>query len=332
MTGADHELEQPSLRSRRGWLISARTGFGLAMLSLFATGLLGCGSSETPAPGPASIRFSMDTDVGAAVEIEKCRYVSMPTDRGEMAINSAVSHYTPGSHHFLVYRTSLTAIPSGSEVVHDCVSASVFSVVRGTYYEAQAPESKRELPPKIAHVFAPGEILILQSHYVNTTPSTLHSHVEFELRPIDRDTISAEAGTIFFYNPSIEIPPRTTRTVTRTCPLAEDIHLALLWSHMHERGVGFEATTDDPTAAQALGPLYATDDWSAPVPRAFGNDALLPGGSHITYACRFYNQTDDTIVQGLSARTNEMCILHGMYWPRQPPVTELCLGGISSSQ
>jgi hypothetical protein len=41
--------------------------------------------------------------------------------------------------------------------------------------------------------------------------------------------------------------------------------------------------------------------------------------------------TPQTIVQGQSAATNEMCILHGMYWPRLDSATELCLSGQSST-
>ena len=38
--------------------------------------------------------------------------------------------------------------------------------------------------------------------------------------------------------------------------------------------------------------------------------------------------TANTYVQGVSAATNEMCILHGMYWPRADPLTEMCLAGV----
>jgi hypothetical protein len=47
-------------------------------------------------------------------------------------------------------------------------------------------------------------------------------------------------------------------------------------------------------------------------------------GSTISYQCYFDNPTDDTFVYGPSADTNEMCILHGMYWPRLDPATEFC--------
>jgi hypothetical protein len=46
-----------------------------------------------------------------------------------------------------------------------------------------------------------------------------------------------------------------------------------------------------------------------------------------TYGATVY--TPNTIVQGQSAATNEMCILHGMYWPRAREL-EMCAGGVSS--
>ncbi len=33
------------------------------------------------------------------------------------------------------------------------------------------------------------------------------------------------------------------------------------------------------------------------------------------------------MVYGPSAATNEMCFLHGLYWPRVDPASEFCFGG-----
>jgi hypothetical protein len=277
--------------------------------------------------------FNMSGHVGPGGEIQDCVYVTMPTDRGDIAVNSAESHYTPGSHHFLVFRTSMTDLPDGGSVVHDCGGAELISGVKGTYYEAQAPEVHRTLPEGVAHVFKPGEILLLTAHYLNTTTEGLDVHVKFQLHAMDPKKVVHEAGSIFFYNPQITLPPLSDVTVTRTCPIPQDMNMALLWSHMHSRGVSFEATTDDPEVNARVGSLYSGTDWSEPAARTFplAPPVTVHGGSTITYTCRFHNGTATTIVQGPSAATNEMCILHGMYWPRQDPLTELCLTGKSTS-
>jgi hypothetical protein len=279
--------------------------------------------------GLPDVTFSLDGHVDAGGEVQSCLYVRMPTDRGEIAVPSAESHYTPGSHHFLVFRTKFTDLPDGGGAVHDCSVNDLLLNVTGTYYEAQAPEARRDLPRGVAHVFQPGEVLLLTAHYLNVTQDDLDTHVDFRLHTIPREKVEAEAGSIFFYNYVISVPPFSDVTVTRDCPIPKDINLALLWSHMHSRGVAFEATTSDAEAKARVGALYATKDWSEPTPRAFDTSppVTIHAGEKITYSCDYHNPTANTYVQGPSAATNEMCILHGMYWPRLDPTTELCLAG-----
>jgi len=98
---------------------------------------------------------------------------------------------------------------------------------------------------------------------------------------------------------------------------------------MHKQGSNFIATTDDPVAAATLGTLYQENDWDEPHPRTypFNPPATLHAGTHITFSCDFSNPTSATITFGQSAEKNEMCILHGMYWPRMTSSAEQCSGG-----
>jgi hypothetical protein len=280
------------------------------------------------------VTFSMSGHVDGGGESFSCLYVTMPTDRGDIAVPGAESQFTPGSHHFLVYRTSysVASIPDGGAAVHPCTDAEQISGIVGSYYEAQTPEASRSLPPGVAHVFRPGEVLLLTAHYLNPSATGLDTHVDFRMHTMPVHQVEHVAGSIFFYNVDITVPPMSDVTVTRTCPLSHDINLALLWSHMHSRGVSFLATTDDPVAAARAGNLYSTTTWSEPQPRAFPYDppVTVHAGSSITYSCTYHNPTEQTFVQGQSALTNEMCILHGMYWPRQDSATELCLFGSST--
>jgi hypothetical protein len=169
----------------------------------------------------------------------------------------------------------------------------------------------------------------LTAHYLNTTAQGIDAHIEFRMHTVDPNEVEHEAGSIFFYNPFITLPPASVVTVARRCPLSTDINVALLWSHMHSRGVDFKATTDDPQAAARFGDLYATTEWAEPVAREFPESppATLAAGSTIEYSCTFNNTTARTIVAGQSAEINEMCILHGMYWPRVDSATERCSFG-----
>lgn len=287
-------------------------------------------AGQMPAPGSGlpDVTFTLDGHVDAGGEIQSCQYVRMPTDRGEIAVPRAESHYTPGSHHFLVYRTTFTDFPDDGKV-HECGVNDLIANVSGTYYEAQSPNAERDLPPGVAHIFKPGEIILLTAHYLNTSTEDLDTHVDFRLHTMPRDEVEQEAGSFFFYNYQLTVPPLSHVSVTRACPIPKDVNLALLWSHMHSRGVGFVATTNDAAAAQRMGDLYDSEGWAEPVPRSFpyAPPVTIHAGSNITYTCTYDNPTTNTFTQGPSAATNEMCILHGMYWPRMDSSTEMCLTG-----
>jgi hypothetical protein len=271
----------------------------------------------------------MDVEVPAGSEELRCIYGAFPTDRGVTAVSSAESHYTPGSHHVLVYRSDLKSIPDDQTGVWDCSDGSWVMHERGSYYEAQQPDSERVLPEGVAHEFQPGEIVIVQAHYLNTTAQDVAAHVSFKMHTMDPAKVQHEAGSIMFNNFYLDVPPHAKSKATLSCAIPQDIQLALLWSHMHKQGVGFVATTDDAAAAAVLGLLYVEDNWSEPTPREYPNDAtaVLHAGSHITFSCEYDNPRDETLVFGNSAAANEMCLLHGMYWPRMPLSAELCFNG-----
>lgn len=304
-------------------------------------------------PGLPDLVFSMHGAIEAGAEAMFCQYVQMPTD-ATTAVPSAESHYTPGSHHFLVFRTNLTSIPAGGDQSHVCGEPDNTIAVAGekngigsgesgkgstgSYYEAQVPNSRRDLPPGVAHVFKPGEILIMTAHYFNATSEPIDSKIEFRLHRMDPAGVKSEAGTFFLLNTSLNIQPHTEATFTRACPITKDINLGLLWSHMHARGWSFKAWTDDPIAMKQLGGMEVYDQpgpdgWEDPVIRTYPSDPpiVLHAGSNLTISCTYHNTTDQTFKFGQSADTAEMCLLHGMYYPRLDGATERCTNGTSTS-
>jgi hypothetical protein len=288
------------------------------------------GGTAIKPSGLPDVQFTMDLNVPMGAEFLKCIYLAFPADRGVIAVNSAESHYTPGSHHILAYRSDLTSVPSDQPGVFDCNDGSWNMHNKGSYYEAQQPDSRRDLPPGVAHKFQPSEVIILQAHYVNSTAADIAAHVVLTMHTIDPATVQYEAGTILFSNVRINIAAHSKARVTMTCPLGADFNPALLWSHMHKRAVNFVATTDDAAAAAALGTLYHEADWSEPQPRTYPSDpaVTLHAGTNITFSCDYQNDTDQTFTYGNSAEKNEMCILHGMYWPRSSMIN--CFMGMST--
>src|SRR5262249_50817886 len=71
-------------------------------------------ASTLPVTPPSSpdVQFAMQVDVSPGAELISCEYFKFPTDLGTIAVPSAESEFTPGSHHLLAYRTDLTDIPA----------------------------------------------------------------------------------------------------------------------------------------------------------------------------------------------------------------------------
>ncbi len=316
------------------------SGAGGALLTTPAGGAAGTsvgpGVLAPAIPGPApgalpDIVFEMESTVPPGGEALMCTYQEMPTDRGVIAVPSAESEFTPGSHHLLAYRSDLVDdIPQTG--VWSCEDGAWMVHMKGSYYEAQQPEAERSLPPGVAHRFQPGEVVILQTHYLNPGSDELDAHAKLTLHTVDVSTVPNEAGSIIWSDVNINVAPGAKGRSTMTCPVPQDIYPALLWSHMHKQGSNFVATTDDQAAAMALGTLYQESDWSEPQPRQYPYDppVTLHAGTHVTFSCDFTNPNSYTLTFGQSAETNEMCILHGMYWPRMSSSAEQCYGGTTT--
>ena len=293
-----------------------------------------CSSKHEDSTGagadPNTLNFEFDAQVAVGKEIQLCKYVTMPTDASEYAVGRMSHDYTAGSHHFLVYRTDLDAMPAGGDTFVDCTETDWMSQVRGVIYGAQSTNGEFNVPDGVAQRFKPGEVMLVQAHYLNTSGKDLDAKMRFHMRLVDPASVTQEAGVLFFFNPAIVVPASGSSSAELTCPLESDATLGFASSHMHKRGVGYTATTSDPSANAALGPLYQTTKWDEPVPRVFPLDppATLAAGSTISYHCDYQNPDATTILAGTSAQTSEMCMFVAMYWPRQSQDVEFCKNGV----
>ena len=202
-------------------MMTASSGTGGMAMADAGNGDQMAAADAGPPPYMPDLVFTMSGTIEGGAEAMFCMFVQLPTGQ-KTAVPSAESHYTPGSHHFLVFRTNLTSIPQGGDVSHLCGTTDTTVAVAGgnngissaesvmgstgSYYEAQVPDSRRDLPPGVAHVFAPGEILLLTAHYLNTGETTIESKIEFRLHLEDPADVKQEAGTFFLLNTQLNIP------------------------------------------------------------------------------------------------------------------------------
>ena len=301
-----------------------------ARVSLPLMGLLvgaACGTNtpatQTP-PTPTGASYEMSLRLAPGQEAHKCQLVQLPADAA--FVIGAQHEYTVGSHHMLLFKTDLTAIPAGLEGVRDCYETggtSLMSYVRGALYAAQQTTGKVVYPSGVGLPVKAGDVLLFQAHYVNASTSPLDARVQVRLDLGKAESITQRAGVLFFYNPFIHVPESSMARASMRCRLREAITVLGASSHYHKRGVGYAAFLDAPDGALAGTPFYTSTDWEHP--RPMQTPLAVPQGARIRFECTYDNMAGARpYYQGQSAEYDEMCMFMGLYFPALDARDELC--------
>jgi hypothetical protein len=283
------------------------------------------GSPLAPPPAGQGVQLEMQTTIASGSEDERCKFVVATED---LWVHQEAVQYTPGSHHFILWSTTYSSIPT-QDINGDTVDTSgvfecpggppaAWSVDRyvGGSQSADAPNILGALPPDVAIHIPAGAVLMMDLHILNTTPAPLPVTVRMNLETIPASQVTQEAGVYFFYDPFIAIPPYASSHARMSCPVTSDVTLTTAQTHMHKWGLGGTANLEDGTSA-ILQQLYTSTTWTDPPVTQWSSPPMaLKAGQQIDYECNYQNDGTTTIIQGLSAVTNEMCVLVGAYYPR----------------
>src|SRR5689334_8245515 len=66
-------------------------------------------SSLLPPPPGQGVQFEMETTLAGSTEDERCKFVTTTDD---LWVHQEAVRYTPGSHHFILWSTTYTSIPT----------------------------------------------------------------------------------------------------------------------------------------------------------------------------------------------------------------------------
>jgi len=277
---------------------------------------------DVPDDDVHELSFSVESDLAAGEEKTVCRYVRMP-EGTKSFVRGGRHEMSEGGHHYLLYRTNKTTwSPEMDATVtcgeHEGVLGNVTAFVTG----GQIPKADADFPAAAALEFAPGEILLLQGHFLNASRVPRHSKVDLVLRTMPESAVAHRAGVLRFYDPFIVVPPRAKARAGMTCTIKKDITLLSAAAHMHARGVAYAAYLDPPDGPPSNTPFYTTKDGMHP---DFYTGYLgIKAGSKIRYQCDYESTDDDFVVQGPSAVKNEMCMFNAFYFPAMAPEDEAC--------
>lgn len=274
---------------------------------------------DPPAAGEG-FQLRMQAHIEPGIEGEWCKFVMGP--EAEYYLNHQEVRYTPGSHHFLLYETSYTEIPTQKEDgtpvdtsgIFDCSSGATdgWDVVRLLGGSQTGEGGDLGLfPPNVAMKVPAGRALLMNAHYINASTEPLDPEVAINLWTVPPEQVEMEGDILFLYNPFIKVHANGTGRARWRCPVNVDITLGNVQSHMHRRGVGFEARVGGGE------PFYENTDWDNVPVKVFEAGLTVKKGSQLDYYCDYANTEARDVYQG-PRTTDEMCMLIGPYWPADP--------------
>jgi hypothetical protein len=321
-----------------------------------ALALWGCPSSQHDVTlAPPTSGFQLATDVfpvptaGSVLpdggifsgETQRCYFFDVPSDT-DVYVNHFDIAQNPGTHHMNIFRVKTIVGLSGDagDVVPDgqCWISSnwadwplvVNSQEGTTQAESGLPpgHTSFDMPTGVAEKFAPHELLMLQTHYVNanTQQSQLdRGKVLVNFNTEDSSLVTAELGTIFATNQSIKIcPGDTDKFFESTCGVSPTQGVTIVGanSHFHSRGVDFWIAVQDADGGVET-PFYDNKVWNEPL-LDWGLSVPLAGGDTLRYHCAYTVPSTDCgnpdagccFTFGGHVETQEHCNIFVYYYPK----------------
>jgi hypothetical protein len=334
----------------------------LAIVALTACGIeapTGVEQIETLTPDRGFTIHLSPFDVAPGTEVQDCYFVRVPdlAAGADLWIDQFKIAQRDGSHHMNVFRvkTIIDLDPSaGVDIMLGDLPAKLIAggecristnwadwplVVNSQDSSPVGSVYDWELPAGVAQRFTPGELLMVQTHYVNATEQVTPGGGEVKInfyRSTQQTPI--EMGTLFATQQHIRIcrsSPAPTFDGACSFPPGYQAHVAAANGHFHARGkqfsiYGWDGLTASRPADNAL--VYQSQSWDDPV-MATGIDAVIPPGGGIWWSCAYQwreptagcdvvNARDDEqegdccYTFGNSAESSEHCNVFLYYWPK----------------
>jgi hypothetical protein len=261
----------------------------------------GCASSNHAAPtDDSTLTLTMSPFVvPAGSEVYRCQNFANPFG-AEAAFDAIESHMSVGSHHLAVfYRDGIADGP-----VEACSGLEFSAGPFGT----QLRDDKVQYPPGIAAGIAPNQGIRLNAHYLNLTSTDFSPTVVVKFHRVDPGAQYQRAGLFTMTNLKIDVPPLQSKTISVDCTAPSNMNLLSVTSHMHSHGVAFRSFV-------AGEPLYTSSTWDDPSRQFFDPVRTIKMGDNVHFECDFVNGTDMPLTFGETARTDEMCVLLGQFYP-----------------
>ncbi|MBI2375480.1 MAG: hypothetical protein HYV07_15905 [Deltaproteobacteria bacterium] len=312
-------------------------------------------------------------EVPAGLEYQNCYFVQVPdlANGGDIWVSRVHTAINPGSHHVNVFRVrtihdlgpemadpvDLGGLPGkvtfGNNVMtHPCWKSANWAdwpiVANSQNSNPNDPYTDWTLPAEVALRMAPGEWLMVQIHYVNTTsqPTPYGGRVGINFHRFSGSATPTELGTLFATQQSIRVcRSNPTATYEGTCKFPTgQVRVTAANGHFHRRGEKFsifawDGTSETHPAESAR--FYESQAWDEP-PMARDLDVAVPAGGGIWWDCQYrwrepvgitcaeVDAKDSSMANdccytfGGNTELSEHCNVFLYYWPKVESTDVFC--------
>ncbi|HEX3594535.1 MAG TPA: hypothetical protein VHU80_05520 [Polyangiaceae bacterium] len=258
-------------------------------------------------------------------EVFKCYHVALPNS-GTFNVGDWESQMSPGSHHFILYKTDTDFAASGTLDTIGCTTS--FMTGGQWIYSAAVPHTHLSMPDGVAMAIGSAQKVQFDMHYINTGADPLQAHVTLNAVQV-AGTQFKLAQTQVSFNTNINIPPNGTQTVGGDCTPAAGANYFMMLTHTHRRGV--DASITRKLASGQLGEvLVHTTNWDSPENILWENPPYLTfqAGEKFHYKCSYQNDRGTNTTVGVSAANNEMCMAITYFFPSTGTGQPLCTSDV----
>jgi hypothetical protein len=256
-------------------------------------------------------------------EVTKCFYFTTPNTQ-PVVINKWISDMTPGSHHMIMFRSLGGTQPPDGTVDENCGGLAVPVFGTQVAHDEKAFPTDDGMGKPLAQEVPASSQGYFQMHYVNTSDAVLTANVTLKAYALPAGKEFTKTDLFATYNNDISIPPGATNyKVSATC----DVVLKNFWSlssHSHKQSIAtavFEGTNQ----------VFASTDWEHPGTQEWRAPSFFMFESgKLTWECTYNNTGDNalrTVTAGQSAKTDEMCMATGYFFPASGPKGCVMSGG-----
>jgi len=299
----------------------------LPAISLSATAACGTEGEHDEGPPPlVGDRYAVTwgpITVAPGAEETQCVNVRL-SNTSAIKVHQMRNLLSAGSHHLIVYKDDDPA--SVEKPLYKCTpfsGALNLSGMSAPVMITQKAEDALTLPEHVAYTFAPGQMVRIEMHYLNSTDVPLEVSATSEFYAVPEADIDHEANILFIGTPDIQIPAGATMDVqTYFTPSRASLDLSgakffAITGHTHHLGQNVTVATaaspgGERTSVYAPAPFV----WSEPETTVHAPEFTMPAGLQAGFdiKCTYHNTSTQTVRFGESA-TDEMCFFWTYYYP-----------------